>query len=114
MRIRREFSLNLTESDSIKILNAGTPGAASERLRSIAHGYRNGNLWFRRARWRGAATEISPCPANGTGRWPGIGQRRRQRAPQRPRFSVRLSGAGYDFRYEKGARLFVQDVRQEP
>ena len=66
------------------------------------------------ARWRGAATEISPCPANGTGRWPGIGQRRRQRAPQRPRFSVRLSGAGYDFRYEKGARLFVQDVRQEP
>jgi hypothetical protein len=36
MRIRREFSSNLTESDSIKILIAGTRSAGSEHVRSIA------------------------------------------------------------------------------
>src|SRR5664279_1457166 len=74
---------------------------ASRRLRPTLHGYRNGNFWFLRARWRSAATEISPCPANGTGPWPGMGQRRRLRAMHRPCLSVRLSGAGYDSAYEK-------------
>src|SRR5450759_2586637 len=113
MRISREFSSNLTESNSIKILNAGTRGRPVSAF-DQSHMVTATVTFGLGARWHGAATEISPCPANGTGRWPGIGQRRRQRAPQRLRFSVRLSGAGYDFRYEKGARLFVQDVRQEP
>src|SRR5664279_5203927 len=74
---------------------------ASRRQRQMCIRDSNGNFWFLRARWRGAATEISPCPANGTGPWPGKGQRRRLRVMHRPCLSCRLSGAGYDSAYEK-------------
>src|ERR1043165_7789237 len=50
-------------------------------------------------------TEISPCPPIGTDIARGRGGKLPQKGRESLPFSVRLSGAHYDFRTKKGARL---------
>ena len=81
------------------------------RFRTVGYGYRNCNVWLERARWHGNRNFTMPGETNRA--LARNGPKAPAKGPRRSRLSFRLSGSGYDSHYEKGARLFVQDVKQE-